>query len=322
MDMKNMARKGALVSLIVLTAAGMALAQAGRGTARINGVITDMAGKPVADAKITALFEKEEQSSFGATSGKDGKWVIIGIGTGNWTITITAKGYTTQTVSYYAHQLQRNPPILVKLDKPKEASGIVQDDASFKILDQANEFFKDGKYDTALTMYQEFLDKNPGAYQITLNIGDCYREKGDYDKAVENYTKLVELSKADLTMGKTLGAKGLAAIGLCYLKQNKLSEAQDYFKKSIEMAPQDENLAYNVAEIYFSNQNIDEAQKYFEMATQIKPDWPDPYYRLALVYINKGDLTKGAENLEKFIKLEPNTERTTQAKAMLESIKK
>ena len=106
------------------------------------------------------------------------------------------------------------------------------------------------------------------------------------------------------------------------MKQGKLAESQDYFKKSIEMAPQDENLPYNVAEIYFSNQQIDDAIRYFELASQIKPDWPDPYYRVALAYLNKGDNAKAAENLEKFIKLEPETERTAQAKAILEAIKK
>jgi tetratricopeptide (TPR) repeat protein len=123
-------------------------------------------------------------------------------------------------------------------------------------------------------------------------------------------------------MGKNMSAKALAAIGLCYLRQGKLPEAQEYFKKSIDMAPQDENLPYNVAEICFSNQQIDEAIRYFEMAIQIKPDWPDPYLRVAYAYLNKGDSAKAIENLEKFIKLEPGTERTAQAKAILDAIKK
>ena len=322
MDKRGMARKGAGVAALILLTAGLALAQAGRGQARIGGTVTDMGGKPIAGAKVEALYEKEQAATFGATTDKDGKWGIIGIGTGNWTITITAKGYATQSVAYYVHQLQRNPSMTTKMEKAKQASGIVQDDSSFKLLDDANALFKDGKYDTALIMYQEFLDKNPGAYQVVLNIGDCYRERGDYDKAVENYNKLVEHAKTDPAMGKTIGAKGLAAIGLCYLKQNKIAESQDYFKRSIEMAPQDENLPYNVAEVYFSNQQIDEAVRYYEMAIQIKPDWPDPFLRLAYAYLNKGDMAKAAENLEKFIKLEPDSERAAQAKNILATIKK
>ncbi|MGZ5469511.1 MAG: tetratricopeptide repeat protein [Candidatus Aminicenantales bacterium] len=43
---------------------------------------------------------------------------------------------------------------------------------------------------------------------------------------------------------------------------------------------------------------------------------------MAYAYLNKGDTAKAAENLEKFIKLEPETERTAQAKSILEAIKK
>jgi len=32
---------------------------------------------------------------------------------------------------------------------------------------------------------------NPGAYQVLLNIGGCYREKGEYDKAIENLEKFI-----------------------------------------------------------------------------------------------------------------------------------
>jgi tetratricopeptide (TPR) repeat protein len=322
MRKRGMVPKAAAVVVTILLSAGLALAQAGRGKARISGAVLDGAGNPVPGAKVVAVFEQEEASSFDAVAGRDGKWAIIGIGTGNWTITASAKGYLPVSVSVSVKQLERNAAINITLDKQAGGSGVVQDESSFEALEQANGFYNDGKYDTALVMYEEFLSKNPGAYQVQLNIGDCYREKGEYDKAVEIYDKLVEQSKSDSTMGKMMGAKGLAAIGLCFLKRQNFEQAQDYFKKSIEMSPQDENLPYNVAEIYFSNQNIEEALRYFEMASQIKPDWPDPYYKLAMVYLNKGDMAKATESLEKFIKLEPDTERTAQAEGILKAIKK
>jgi tetratricopeptide (TPR) repeat protein len=302
--------------------AGTALAQAGRGIARMGGIVVDNRGNPVVGAVVKITFDQPGGTSFETQTDKRGEFGFMGLGTGSFVVAVTAKGYLPAQMSYHVSQVQKNPKLTVKLDKAAAGSGIVQDETTFQILDQANQFYKDEKYDTAMVMYQEFLDKNPSAYQVILNIGDCYREKGDYDKAVENYTKLVEQAKADPAMGKTIGAKGLAAIGLCYLKQNKIAESQEYFKRSIEMAPQDENLPYNVAEIYFSNQQIDDAIRYYEMAIQIKPDWPDPYLRLAYAYLNKGEMTKAAENLEKFLKLEPDSERAAQAKSILATIKK
>ncbi len=319
---KQVLSKFAAGAVIILLTAGLAIGQAGRGIARMGGVVVDKEGKPVEGAKVTAVFGQAGSTAFETTTDKKGDWAFLGVGTGNWQITANAKGYLPVTVNTYVRQLDKNPKVTIKLEKQAAGSGVVEDEATFLTLEEGNAFFKDGKYDTALTMYDEFLAKNPGAYQVLLNIGDCYREKGEYDKAIEKYNQLIEQAAGDVTMGKNLSAKGLAAIGLCFMKQGKLAESQDYFKKSIEMAPQDENLPYNVAEIYFSNQQIDDAIRYFELASQIKPDWPDPYYRVALAYLNKGDNPKAAENLEKFIKLEPETERTAQAKAILEAIKK
>jgi Tfp pilus assembly protein PilF len=318
----RLSAKFAAGAAILLISGGLALAQAGRGVARMGGSVVDKDGNPVAGAKITAVFDQPGGSTFEATTDKKGDWGIMGVGTGSWIITASAPGFLPVSTGAQISQLSKNPKIVLKLEKQAAGSGIVQDEATFQTLEEGNAFFKDGKYDTALMMYEEFLTKNPGAYQVLLNIGDCYREKGEYETAIQKYNLLIEQAAADTAMGKTIGAKGLAAIGLCYLKQDKLAESQEYFKKSIEMAPQDENLPYNVAEIYFSNQQIDDAIRYFEMAIQIKPDWADPYLRVAFAYLNKGDNVKAAENLEKFIKLEPETERTAQAKAILDAIKK
>jgi len=318
----RLSAKFAAGAAILLISSGLALAQAGRGVARMGGSVVDKDGKPVAGAKITAVFDQPGGSTFEATTDKKGDWGIMGVGTGSWVITASAPGFLPVSTGAQISQLSKNPKIVLKLEKQAAGSGIVQDEATFQTLEEGNAFYKDGKYDTALMMYEEFLTKNPGAYQVLLNIGDCYREKGEYETAIQKYNLLIEQAAADTAMGKTIGAKGLAAIGLCYLKQDKLAESQEYFKKSIEMAPQDENLPYNVAEIYFSNQQIDDAIRYFEMAIQIKPDWADPYLRVAFAYLNKGDNVKAAENLEKFIKLEPETERTAQAKGILDAIKK
>ena len=247
----------------------------------------------------------------------------MGLGTGNWIVTASAAGFVPASQTCYVSQLApKNPNVIIKLQKAEKEFGLVQDQASFALLDEANQYYKDGKYESAVALYQQFLEKNPTAYQVILNIGDCYREKEDYENAIKNYNTLIEQAKTDSVMGKDMTAKGLAGIGLCYLRQNDFEEAQKYFKQSLDTSPQDENLAYNVGEIYFFNQKIDEALPYFELASKIKPDWPDPYYKLGLLYINKADTVKAVEYFDKFLKLEQNTERSAQVQNIISTIKK
>ena len=306
-----------------LVAAGLGFAQAGRGVGRIGGVVIDVDGNPMENVKLTLVFSQNDKMKFDFTTGKKGDWSFIGLGTGNWDLTAVAPGYMPQTKALYVSQLGANPKVTVTLQKiPKAGSGIVADEATFALLEKGNQLFKDAKYDEAIVQFQQFLEKNPNLYQIQVSIGDCYREKGEFDKAIESYNKVLELAKSDPALGKEMSAKAFSGIGNCFLKQGKLSEAQNFFKQSIENSPKDEILAYNVGEIYFSNQGYDDAIRYFEMATQIRPEWPDPYIKLGYVHVNKAENAKAIESFEKFLKLEPEGERAAQVRNILNVIKK
>jgi tetratricopeptide (TPR) repeat protein len=313
-----------LLAIAVLLSTSAAFSQAGRGTGRIGGVVKDAQGKLIEGAKLTLAFSQNENLKFDTTSNKKGEWSFIGLGTGNFELAVTATGFALFSKNVYVSQLEVNPRIIVELQVPQKATGggSIRDEAVLQLIDQGNQLFKDEKYDAALAVFQEFRDKNPGVYQILISIGDCYREKGDYEKAVAAYNDALQGASMDAAMGKEMSAKALSGIGNCYLKQNKLQEAQDFFKKSIENSPKDEILAFNVGEIYFSNQSMDDALRYFELASQIKPEWPDPYLKMGYVFLNKGDMAKAAEKFEKFLTVEPEGERAALARNILKTIKK
>jgi len=272
---------------------------------------------------ITFIQEAAGGLQMDTKTNKKGEWSFIGLGSGKWSLMASADGYAPYTQEVVVSQLEKNPRLTIKLKKATTGTPIIEDESSLKLLDEGNEFFKEGKYDTALTLYQEFLEKNPAAYQVLLNIGDCYREKGEIDKAMETYQQVIEKARDDRAMGINMKAKALAAIGLVYLKQNNLEEATKYFKQSVDTAPQDEIVAFNVAEVCFNNQQLDEAQKYYELAASIKPDWPDPLLKLGYVFLNKNDIPKAIEYFEKFLKLEPqDSPRVGMVEQILQAIKK
>jgi len=312
-----------LAALVAGLVAGLGFAQAGRGVGRIGGVVVGPDGNPLEGVKVKIVFSQNEKMVVEQTTSKKGEWSFLGLGTGNWDFTAVAAGYMPQTKTLYVSQLGVNPKVTVTMQKmPAGGGGIVADEATFAILEKGNQLFKDGKYDEAIAQFQDFLAKNPNLYQIQVSIGDCYREKGEFDKAMEIYNKVLEQAKADPSLGKEMSAKALSGIGNCYLKQGKIPEAQNFFKQSIESSPKDETLAYNVGEIYFSNQGYDDAIKYFDMAAQIRPEWPDPYKKLGDVYLNKAEMAKAIEKYEKFLTLEPDGERAAVVRSILNAIKK
>jgi tetratricopeptide (TPR) repeat protein len=312
-----------ILAFIGILASGLAYAQAGRGVGRLAGSVVDGSGNPLEGAKLQLVFSQNENLKFEAVSSKKGEWAFLGLGTGNWFLTVFLAGHDPINQTLYVSQLSANPKVTVTLKKSsRPTGGIIEDEASFAFLEKGNQLFREGKFDEAILQFQQFLEKNPQAYQVQLTIADCYREKGDFDKASELYTKIIDLAKADAALGKDMAARAQAGIGNIFVKQNKLAEAQDYFKRSIENSPKDEILAYNVGEIYFSNQQVDEALKYFELAAQIKPDWPDSYFKLGYVYLNKADMPNAIAKFEKFLTLEPEGERAALVKNILNAIKK
>ena len=313
----------ALVALGVGLVVGSAAAQAGRGTGRIKGTVMDETGKAVPGAKVTITLLDNDSVKREAVTDKKGEWAIIGLGTTQWTLDATAEGYLPATMGISVKQLDRNPAITVTLQKAGAGGRpIAQDDATLVLIEQAGQLFTAGNYDGALATYRQILAGNPELYQVNLSIGDCLREKGEIDAALETYTGVLEQAKTDTEGGKQMTAKALARIGECHLKKGDLETAQGFFKQSIEAFPEDEVLAYNVGEIYFSNQKLDEAITYFGLAIKIKPGWSDPYYKLGLAYLNKADYEMARQNLNKVLELEPEGERAAIVKGILDTIDK
>lgn len=311
------------ILMILLLSTQEVAAQAGRGKGRLNGIVVDEQGKPVAGAKVVLHYSQDKTVEREAITDKKGEWAFLGLGSGIWQITVSAEGYIPTTTDTSVSQISLNPKITLTLKKKAPAqSPFIRDEEALKLIEQANQLFSEKQYDEAISLLQQFLEKNPKAYQSYISIGDCYREKGEFEKAIEYYNRAIEEAKIDETSGKEMTAKALAAIGECHMRKGDFQAAQSFFKQSIDTYPENEALAYNVGEIYFSNQKHDEAIQYFTIATEIRPDWGPPYYKLGLVYLNKADYEKARENLKKFLEIEPNSELTQTVKNMLEYLEK
>ncbi|MGB8952917.1 MAG: tetratricopeptide repeat protein [Candidatus Aminicenantales bacterium] len=311
------------IVLFSLLSLSNAWAQAGRGTASLSGVVIDDNGNPLPSIKVVIAFGENEQITREAKTNKRGEWAFIGIGTGDWAITASAVGYLPDVKRVYVKEIERNPKVTLMLKKVADVEpSSTQNEVPLEFMEKGNQLFSEQKYDEAITYFEKFLEINPDSYQTYLSIGKCYREKGDIEKTVENFNKVLESAKKDDRLGKEMTAKATAGIGDCYLKKGDYEAAQNLFKQSVEMSPGNEILAFNVGEIYFSYQKMDEAIHYFEQAAQIKRKWSEPYLQLGYAYLNKADHAKAIENFEKFLKLEPDSEKSAIVKNILHTIKK
>jgi tetratricopeptide (TPR) repeat protein len=265
--------------------------------------------------KRTEKFEKT------TTTDDKGVWKFSGLPSGYVKIEVSAPGFIPTSKNVEVSQININPQIILHLKKAEEFIG--QDEDSSGIFEEGNVLFEQGKYDEAIASYQDFLEKNPNAYQVRFNIGNCYREKNDLDSAQQEFEAVLE--KANMEVGPDalkVQAKALAAIGELYVIKDDIEKAREYFAQSLERNSQDEILAYNVGEILFSNAKMDEALEYFTMAATIKPTWADAFLKLGYVHLNKTEYDKAKENFKKFLELDPDHPQAQSVKSILDYLKK
>ncbi len=102
---------------------------------------------------------------------------------------------------------------------------------------------------------------------------------------------------------KMLSAK---ALGLAYMEEHKLEEAEKEFKKVIELAP-DESLGYaNLGIVYLRMGNYKEAEKQLLKAKELDPEDADIRLNLSKVYELKHEKEKSISELKESIEIKPD----------------
>jgi tetratricopeptide (TPR) repeat protein len=301
-------------------------AQENLGRGRITGKVVNEKKEPLEGAQIVVQSLTALATHLEARTDKKGQFAIAGLGTGMWRLTASKNGYRDTVQKVDVRQLRMNPPIFVVL---KDLAAATPEDNSQKeagdALARGNQLLAEEKYAEARALFEKFVSDNPEAYKVGLQIGMCWLKQGELDKAEAELKLLLDnvLKKSgSYDKDAALAMQALAGLGEVAVKRHDIEAGMKYFRQALEVSPTNELLAYNVAEILFSNQKTDEAIPYYLLAIQIKKDWPKPYNKLGMAYLNKGDFPKALEYLRQFIALEPTGQAAAEAKAIIAAIEK
>jgi Tfp pilus assembly protein PilF len=152
--------------------------------------------------------------------------------------------------------------------------------------------------------WQDILKKNPRHYRAYTNLGLFYDQRGEIQKALQNYRKALsiepEFPYALLNYGALLGRTG------------DIQKAEDVLTKAVQQKPRSSKIHNNLGVVLATQGKFRPASEHFEKALQIDKGFLEASNNLALTYLNMGFTDKAAQQFRRSIDLEPDNNFATQ----------
>lgn len=167
-------------------------------------------------------------------------------------------------------------------------------------IDKAIECFKNKDWNGAIDMFTSVLEVETDNAEIYNNLGLCYSNVGEDEKAEKNFLKCIELNPQ---------------IPQCYInlvdlyyKQRRLGEGINILSYAIDMLPEDIIFRHYLARFYMEDAKGDLAIDELIYILEKQPDNYDAYYDLAKVYFEFGNYDSAIENLENVLEYKQDNE--------------
>lgn len=120
-----------------------------------------------------------------------------------------------------------------------------------KSVARGDKFRKRGENFTAEYEYANALNLDEQNVRANFGIGLCLLARDEEEKARKVFDRIISLDTAFSDDHKHL----FNEYGIALRKKNLFGQAVDYYKRALELAPDDENLWYNLARAQYERQD-------------------------------------------------------------------
>lgn len=153
------------------------------------------------------------------------------------------------------------------------------------------------EYDSALSIYDILLDRDPYSYVDWFNTAKVRALKKDYDKAIDACDFALTAKEGDETV--------LSFKGYCLYDKGDYIQAIEVFKELLNTI-EDKSMIYElIAECYTKLEKNLEAVQYLNEALLCTPDSANLYYQQASNYYDLGNIPQALQCLQKCLELDP-----------------
>lgn len=314
-----------LIGCVALIACAIALPASAQSTGMVKGVVQDMQGQPVENAKVTIEMSEGTARKFETKSNKKGEFIQIGLPSGAYKVTADKDKQVSNTADVRVRVGSTAEAKLV-IGAPGAAASskeAMAKNAELKATLEAGIAASNaGNDDEAIAKFMHATELKPDCADCFYNVALLQAKKKDYAKSEEFYKKAIELKPAYPD-----AYNGLANV---YNAQRKFDEAAAASAKAAELAGSapgalaggNPDALFNQGVILWNAGKIADAKKQFEATIAAKPDHAEAHFQLGMALVNEGNLPAAGNEFETYLKLAPSGPNAPTAKSILATLKK
>ncbi len=304
--------RGFFAALVIIATAGAAAAQG----SRVVGIVKDETGQPIKGATLSLENPDAIPRNFTATSDERGRFAVLGLKSGEWSIVAQAPGFLTDATRVQVRVTAPVAPMFTLRRAPQPPPSILGNVGAKDLqteLKTADQQFTAQQWDQAIATYKNVLARAPALSVLNLQIAAAYRNKKDYDDAIAIYNDLL---KAD-------PASDRARIGLAltYMDKGDLAGAETTLSAAAQTPGASKEVLYGFAEIEAARGKTADATSWYQKASASDPNWGKPLLKLGLTALQNGDRANAATMMQRVVAVDPTSAEATQAKTVIEQLR-
>ena len=146
-------------------------------------------------------------------------------------------------------------------------------------------------------MFLHLLEKSPRRVGPQLRLGMLYHYRGDYDRALSYYQRVLRLAPDN--------ASAERGAGLAYFRKNDTGAAIRHFQNALHLAPGFTEARANLAEALMQGGRVGEAIRHFETALEFDDASAGIHHKLAAACLAAGRFQDALDHFEEAMKLRP-----------------
>jgi len=140
-------------------------------------------------------------------------------------------------------------------------------DAFYQRYSDGENYYQKEIYDKALNSFIDAQIESPEDARLKYNVANAHYKTRNYDEAIKSYLDAAANAKNVL-----LEEKAYYNLGNCLYRQGKLPEAVEYYKKALDLDPEDQDAKYNLEFVREEmKRRMNEAKKREEEQQNNKP---------------------------------------------------